>query len=147
MIPANVHSDDFVWAVNFDATPWFEQATFKEIIELINCDWAGNYPADAVALFFEDQNQEIQQLMAYCRKSDNGFEVSVGQEEAEQWLKCHRSNLFPKFEELSELQKKEKEVCLILINRLTVDELANVTGFISQLKNSVIEEMEESHGA
>ena len=50
MIRANVHTDDRLYDVNFDATAWFERASDQEIIELAECGWRDDYPADAVPI-------------------------------------------------------------------------------------------------
>jgi len=59
MIRAEVHSDDYVRQVKFDATKWFESASDQEIINLINCDFGGDYPADSVAENLSVFNQEL----------------------------------------------------------------------------------------
>ena len=59
MINAEVHSDDRAVDADFDATLWFEQASDDEIMELEYSGWGGDYPADAVAQFFEDANSEV----------------------------------------------------------------------------------------
>src|SRR5437879_738008 len=67
-IEAEVHSDDGVHEVTFDAALWFAQATDDEIRDLAKCGWGGDYPADAVALFFEDSDPgdgAVAELFAY----------------------------------------------------------------------------------
>lgn len=43
-IKAEVHTDDHIYEVNFDAEPWFAQASDKEILEVAECGWGGDYP-------------------------------------------------------------------------------------------------------
>lgn len=90
-IRARVRSDDYRYECEFDAAPWFEQASEEEIQELADCGWGGDYGADAVALYFEDNNPEIAKLMEYCRSTQDsysalGFECYVNREAAMEWL-------------------------------------------------------------
>ncbi len=104
MIKAECHSDDRCVEVNFDATPWFEQATDKQITELANIGWGGDYPADDVADFMEKTNSEIQQMKTYIglrqRIETIGYECHVSPEEARSWLKANRPVLFAALEEI-----------------------------------------------
>ena len=99
MIRANVHTDDRHYDVDFDATAWFEQASDQEIIELADCGWRGDYPADAVAEFMADHNNQIQRLFDYLShdprtgKDPIGFECSVNEGDARAWLKEHRPQI------------------------------------------------------
>lgn len=97
MIRANVHSDDYVYEVDFDATLFFEQATSEQLADLIECDFGGDYPADDVARHFDDENQEITTLLDYCRRKDEcGFECHVNSDDAAEWLKANRPALYAK---------------------------------------------------
>jgi len=51
MIKAKAWSDDRNVEVEFDATPYFQQASALEILQLACCGWAGDYPADDVATY------------------------------------------------------------------------------------------------
>jgi hypothetical protein len=98
MIRAECHSDDYVYEVNFDATKWFQEATDQEIRDLAGCEWGGDYPADAVAQYFEDTNAEIGAMFDYLYRVRNqrdapGFEVHVEEEDATRWLAENRPNL------------------------------------------------------
>ena len=55
-INSSVHTDDYKHDVPFNAILWFEQATDEEIINLIECEFRGDYPADAVAEFYSNKN-------------------------------------------------------------------------------------------
>ncbi len=142
MISAEIHSDDFVFKVKFDAVPWFEQATYEEVAALIKCDWRGDYAADAVAKFFEDTNPEIETLLHYCRENDFGFEVSIDEKEALKWLSIYR----PHFHQmlivesssfLKDLRDKEMEVCKEILKLDDIDGIQQVSGFIVTLKNII----------
>jgi hypothetical protein len=94
MIRAEVHSDDYLYERAFDATPWFEQASDDEIKALIECDFGGDYPADAVAEYMEDHDSEIERMFDYCRRGSGvGFECHVETEDAEKWIKERRPHL------------------------------------------------------
>jgi hypothetical protein len=95
-VRAEVHSDDHMHEVAFDAVEWFQQASDEEIIALAKIEWGGDYEADEVAKHFEDENEGIEALMSYCCRSQNavGFECSVGSEDALKWLKEHRPRVY-----------------------------------------------------
>ena len=98
MIKAECHSDDYLIEVQFDATPWFEQAEDDEIQALIDCDWRGDYPADAVALHMQDQNKKLKALFEYVVAAKDigdgmGFEVAVDETSALKWLKENRPEI------------------------------------------------------
>jgi hypothetical protein len=101
MIKANAWSDDHNIEVDFDATPWFEGASSKEILDLAACDWRGDYPADAVAMFMADQVPELADLFKYLeiiakdplKKDLGGFECAVEAKCARQWIRAHRPNI------------------------------------------------------
>lgn len=103
MIQAEVHSDDHVYGVDFNATPWFDQASDEEIESLLNCDFGGDYPADEVARHFDGQNQEITILLDYCRRKDGiGFECHVDVDDVGKWLAENRPNLYQKHQDYFE---------------------------------------------
>lgn len=97
MIRAKVHTDDQRFAIEFDATKYFEQAPDDAIFDLARADWGGDYPADWVAEYFEYKNPDIKNMFRYLRDLDvrarrdpPGFEVYVNEEDAIEWLKGHR---------------------------------------------------------
>jgi hypothetical protein len=80
--------------VNFDAVPWFEQASDEEISELAAKGWGGDYEADAVAEFID--TPEIRAII----DKGAGFEVHIDGPQAMVWLADNRTNLY---EELAEV--------------------------------------------
>ncbi|KKL23440.1 hypothetical protein LCGC14_2425330, partial [marine sediment metagenome] len=64
-IKAECHSDDRVREANFDATPWFVQASAESIGDLARCGWGGDYPADGVAQFMAEQDREVGKVFQY----------------------------------------------------------------------------------
>lgn len=106
VIPAETHSDDYQFQIEFDALAWFEQASDNELTALAECGFGGDYPADAVAEFFEDrpEGQEIAAMLDYSRASVRGisetvgFECHVDQAAAERWIKAHRPEIAAKLE-------------------------------------------------
>ena len=99
MIKAEVHSDDFIFKEEFDATKWFEQASEKEILDLAKCDWGGDYPADNVARESVDWFDGIANVLDYCtRKTDMGFECHVDGDEALTWLRNNRPLIYRKID-------------------------------------------------
>jgi hypothetical protein len=102
MIRAEAHSDDHNVEIEVDATAWFQQATDAEILELADCEWGGDYPADGVAEFCSDG--DTKRLFDYLaiiqgdrsKKDCGGFECHVNDADALAWLKENRSYLFQK---------------------------------------------------
>lgn len=91
MIHAECHSDDYVVEVKFDATLWLETASGREIKALRECDWGGDYPADAVAQFMACYDPNVKRLFDYLgiiagRKEAAGFECHVDRQDAIAWL-------------------------------------------------------------
>jgi hypothetical protein len=96
VIRAEVHTDDFAFTAKFDALPFFESATPKQIVDLAECDWGGDYPADEVALFFDERSgyDDITRLFDYDVKRKTGFECHVHAPDAIAWLKANRPDVF-----------------------------------------------------
>jgi hypothetical protein len=96
-ISAECHSDDHAIQVEFDAAPWFAQASIEQIKALEACGWRGDYPADAVAQFFADTT--TQPVFTYLHARNNadpgtcGFECSVNKHHARRWLDSYRPNI------------------------------------------------------
>ena len=103
-VQATLDSDDATYTVKFDAAKWFEQASDEEILDLYKIGWSGDYEADEVAHFVEDEDKEVKEFFSYCDRKDTGFEVSVNEYEALRWLHANR----PKVEKeiLKRLQEK-----------------------------------------
>lgn len=98
-IAAEVHTDDRIYEVSFDAAPYFAQASDEDLRELHKCGWGCDYPADNVAHFMDAVSPEVGAMFAYnARSRQPGFECNVEGDEAMTWLKQHRPVLF---EELS----------------------------------------------
>jgi hypothetical protein len=94
MIQAECHSDDRKVEVEFDATTWFKQADDKEIIELAECGWGGDYPADEVAEFMSLKNKKVAEMFTYLRiRRDQGFECHVTEKDALRWILNNRPHL------------------------------------------------------
>lgn len=91
IIPAEVHSDDYVYSIEFDALEWFMQANDEDIQELQDYDFGGDYPSDDIALF--QNNLDIKNLFAYIEKQNIGFECRVNKEAAIKWVKENRPGL------------------------------------------------------
>ena len=98
-IAAEVHDDALFKRVDFDAAPWFTQATDADILALQQAGWSGDNMADEVAYYFDGHNKEIVDLFALCRATQStsnpqGFECSVDKDSAKVWLKQHRKGLW-----------------------------------------------------
>jgi hypothetical protein len=94
-IHAECHSDDYVVEVNFDAEPWFAQASDEELCALARCGWGGDYPADEIARFASEMNEDVQRMFAYLelvrqKRDAPGFECHVEERAAIEWISVHR---------------------------------------------------------
>jgi len=103
-IPASAYSDDRMAEVEFDAVEWFRQAGPDEIVRLAECGFGGDYPADAVVLFFEEKHPGVRKLFGYLesirdlpsKKDCHGFECHVDRETARKWLRDRRPEVYEK---------------------------------------------------
>lgn len=97
VIPAEVHSDDQIVQVEFDAESWFAHASDDQIKSLAYINFGGGEPADVVAEHLEHQNAEIAALFSYLAikagKNDIGFECYVDPTYAMAWIEEHRPHL------------------------------------------------------
>lgn len=98
-IPAEVHTDCRTAEAEFDAEPWFQQASDEDILQLAECGWGGDQPADEVAEHFENEpgyenvTEIFTALHILHRKTEVGFECHIEEEKAMTWLKEHRPYL------------------------------------------------------
>lgn len=97
-VRAECHTDDYAFEYDFDAAPWFEQATDEQIIALANCGWGGDYPADDVARFVSDDDDRLGLLFRYTQTANRGFECHVNDGDAGRWLTEHRPQLLAALE-------------------------------------------------
>jgi hypothetical protein len=91
-IRAEIHDDDRRFEVNFDARLWFQQASDEELVALRECDFGGDYPADAIGEFFDGLNPLVSEL--FTNKWE-GFEVNVNAEDALAWVAANRPEIMP----------------------------------------------------
>jgi len=99
-ISAECHSDDRIVEAEFDAEPWFAQASDVDICKLAACGWGGDYPADETAIFMADINEDVKRVFTYLelvahKKNHPGFECHVDPQSASAWVLKHRQHLIP----------------------------------------------------
>lgn len=92
IIPAEVHTDDRKVEVKFDAVKWFHAASPHEIAKLATEGWGRDYAADGVAEFIAAHNPDVKRVFDYLaivnqEKTVCGFECTIDQEAAMEWLK------------------------------------------------------------
>jgi len=101
-IKAETHSDDHNVETEFDAVHWFTIATDAQILNLADCGWGGDYPADEVAQWSSDLYDGVDKVFNYIatiqddpsKKDMSGFECHVNESDAMEWLKEHRPHLY-----------------------------------------------------
>ncbi|WP_087864072.1 hypothetical protein [Comamonas thiooxydans] len=101
MMPAvmtKLTSDDGVAKAEFNAALWFYQASVEDLVELQQCGWNCDYPADAIAHFFEVKLNEVGNVFGHINRVNQdsfddrmtGFQVVVDAQAAKAWLAVHR---------------------------------------------------------
>lgn len=93
-VAAECWSDDHHIEVKFNAASYFAQASVQDILDLEQCEWSCDQPCDAVALWCENSNPDVERMFTYTRIADLGFGCSVDRESAFVWLQQYRSELF-----------------------------------------------------
>lgn len=79
--------------VDFDATPWFEQASNAQIEALFRIGCAGDVEADQVAMFVADlgMDAELCKLLHECQpqthRNQLSFDVRINPRDASCWLR------------------------------------------------------------
>ncbi len=90
-IRATMTSDDNEYVVHFDATDWFENADEDAVRALAGIGWMRDYEADAVAEHFDRRaNPTMREAFRHIRGTRCGFEVTVNDKDALEWLKNFR---------------------------------------------------------
>lgn len=98
---ARAWTDDGAFVCEFDAALWLAQAQEKDIEDLAECGWRGDYPADEVARFMSDHDDGLHAMFEHIgllagTLSETGFECSVDSEAALRWLKWRRPDVYLK---------------------------------------------------
>ena|SRR6476659_7596791 len=104
MIHAECHTADDAMGVEFDATPWFEEAEPDIILLLAERDWSAPWVADS--LEGRPGYEELRKVISYARdrleaesREDPSwptFECRVNGAEAVAWLEQTRADLAEK---------------------------------------------------
>jgi len=92
-VKAECHTDDHAATADFDAAPWFKNADDKDILELVECGFGGDYPADNVAIWMATHNIDIKRMFQYLETRRTGFECHVDPTQAVRWIKERRPHL------------------------------------------------------
>jgi len=103
VVPAEAHSDDRKIEIDFDAEPWFAQASDGEIEALAKIGWGGDYEADRVADHFEGgaTSRLFSCLALEPTMPDGdtvGYECHVESDAAAAWIRANRPALAAKLE-------------------------------------------------
>ncbi len=111
VINAECYSDDVQQCVNFDAALYFYDKLGKgkinQVIQsLIDIDFGGNYDADYVCEFFEENQTKplfeyLNAVNEYRNPRDGlvGFECHVNREDVIQWLRQNSPNTLDLFQD------------------------------------------------
>lgn len=104
MIRAEAWSDCQQFRIEFDATLWANQASDQALIDLGECGFRGDYPADDVVMFMADHCEKAAKLFEFLQivqtqpynGDTNGFECAVDEDDLHTWLTIHRPHLLDK---------------------------------------------------
>lgn len=102
MVTAEFWTDDYVFETSFDATPYFEKASEKELLALMECDFSGDSASDAVAEHAATYTPKLQDAMNYIAlhnkgaRDSIGFECSVDRKSFLVWMSGRRAALLAK---------------------------------------------------
>lgn len=111
LILAEAHSDDHEMFAFFNALPWFEQATDKKIVDLARegyHGWGRSLSADRLAEWvlangYDKDRESLRQLfeyLDYLREDGEddlaGYECSVYEDTALDWISRNRPHLLPR---------------------------------------------------
>ena len=103
VVPAEVHTDDLVFQIDFDAEPFLRNADDANLRALRAYGWGCDETADRLAIEREPYLEEIARMFKYLdaiqqqpsKKDESGFEVIIDVEAAEQWVRAHRPDVLP----------------------------------------------------
>lgn len=125
-IAAECHTDDYAIEVRFNAVNWFKQASDQEIIELAECAWRGDYPADKVAEESIRYFKKLESIFSHTNQCEDlsGFECSVDEVSAMAWLKANRIDLFEVISGANEIKVYENEAFQTRVRGSNADEYA-----------------------
>ena len=104
-IRAKAWSDCRQIEVHFDCQKWAEQASDKELSDLISCGYSRDYPADKVVRFMADHDNEAKKLFDFLEivtrqpfsGDTNGFECEVDEDDFISWLGSNKPHLVVEF--------------------------------------------------
>lgn len=98
-IKARAWLDDRSVEADFDASPWFSQASADEIRELFVEGLSGNCRADEVAQFCAQTDNDVSILFDVLharrrgRHVELGFECEINEDSVRKWLKAYRPDI------------------------------------------------------
>jgi hypothetical protein len=86
--------------IPFDAQEWFEQASDREIMELVEIDWGGEPEADRIARFMCRFNTWLESVLRHLgpswykqQEAHTCYECHVDEDSALDWLRMRRPSL------------------------------------------------------
>lgn len=102
-IRAVVVSDDKIASAEFDAVPWFRQATDDELVALAYEGWGHEDTSDAVAAFFRRSVPDVEKVFKHVaemlrydnRIEDAGLGCEIHENDATLWIQKNRLHLVP----------------------------------------------------
>jgi len=90
MIHAMIFDENYQHYTSFDATPWFEQASPRDIAILIINDWEEDKP-DGIAGYIARDNKYIDEILQYAHvEAKCGSSCCVNSGAAMEWVVRNR---------------------------------------------------------
>lgn len=100
VVKAEVHTDDGLDQAYFDAALYLADpyTTDSDLLELARCGFGGDYPADNVARYFEDKDDDVTALFRHHdalvgTPRETGFECYVDRNDAMKWIRANKPYL------------------------------------------------------
>ncbi len=106
-IPATFRTGDGIARAEFDAAPWFQQASVEEIVNLAAEGWSGGYCGDEVAAWFDGKDAGVTAVYRYIEATQDlpgevdcgGSDFRAEEKHVLNWLREHRPDVATRLEE------------------------------------------------
>lgn len=96
-VKAYMHTDDYVFDIEFDAVEYFKDIEFSTLVNLMAEGWGGCEEADEIGRYFDDTNEDVKAAFQYLRQNRGtgracGFEVSIEEGDVMTYLRAFRND-------------------------------------------------------
>ncbi len=89
-VQGDVRTDNDHFHAQFNAIPYLQQASVGDLRKLADCNFQSDYPADDVAWWMRDIDNDVACVMYEVESDSLGFEVHINEDMARAWLDAAR---------------------------------------------------------